>query len=136
MSADYRTLHNLYQFAIQHFQYVADIINFGESDHWCGPDEIRGQLSAHGCLLGDCDDFASLAVMLARQQGMPARFVMCLTEDCESHLVAEVDGWVLDNRHPDVMRRDDLPYTWLAISGFAAGDPWHVIQGDEGGEYA
>jgi len=74
--------------------------------------------------------------MLARQQGMPARFVLCLTEASESHLVAEVAGWVLDNRQPDVMRRDDLPYTWLAISGFAAGDPWHVIQGDEGGEYA
>lgn len=124
MSADYRSLHALHVACRQQFEYVADLLAFGVADHWCSPAEIRDQLSAHGCLLGDCDDFASLAVMLARQQGMPARFVLCLTEASESHLVAEVDGWVLDNRQADVVRRDDLPYTWLALSGFAAGDPW------------
>lgn len=128
MSADYRTLNNLHAVCLQQFEYTADLLAFGVADHWCSSDEIRSQLSAHGCLLGDCDDFASLAVMLARQQGLPARFVLCLTEGGESHLVAEVDGWILDNRQPDVVRRDDLPYTWLAISGFSAGDPWHVTQ--------
>lgn len=130
MSADYRSLHALHVACRQQFEYAADLLAFGESDHWCSPAEIRSQLSAQGCLLGDCDDFASLAVMLARQQGLPARFVMCLTEDCESHLVAEVDGWVLDNRQEDVVRRDDLPYVWVAISGFKSGEAWHVIEAE------
>lgn len=127
MSADYRNLHNLHAFAVQHFHYVADILVYGEDEHWIAPDEIREQLARLGRAVGDCDDFASLAVMLARQQGMPARFVLCLTETGESHLVCEVDGWILDNRQPDVMRRDDLDYTWLTISGHSPGEPWHTI---------
>lgn len=132
MSADYQTLHDLHAACLQQFEYVADLLAFGVADHWCSPDEIRSQLSTQGCLLGDCDDFASLAVMLARQQGLPARFVMCLTEASESHLVAEVGGWVLDNRQGDVVRRDDLPYVWVAISGFKSGEAWHVIEPERG----
>lgn len=127
MSADYRTLHNLHTAAKAQFQYCADTVAYGEVEHWVSPAEIRDQLSKHGVLVGDCDDFASLVVMFARGQGMPARFVLCMTEGGESHLVAEIGGWVLDNRQPDVMRQDDLDYTWLAISGYAPGDPWHVI---------
>ena len=127
MSVDYRTLHHLQLACLQQFRYAADMRAFGVSEHWISPDEIRAQLAAQGHVLGDCDDFASLAVMLARQQALPARFVLCFTEVGDSHLVAEVDGWVLDNRMPDVVRRDDLDYAWLAISGFSAGDPWHTI---------
>lgn len=127
MSVEYRALHHLHAACLQQFAYAADVLAFGSADHWVSPDEIRAQLAAHGRVLGDCDDFASLAVMLARQQGMPARFVLCITETGESHLVAEVEGWVLDNRMPDAIRRDDLDYVWLAMSGFAAGDPWHTI---------
>ena len=127
MSADYRTLHGLHHFCLTHFEYVADILNFGEADHWMSPDEIKRELARQGRVLGDCDDFASLAVMLARQQGMPARFVLCNDETGGCHLVAEVDGWIIDNRQPDAMRRDDLDYTWLAISGFCPGEPWHSI---------
>lgn len=128
MIADYRTLHHLHAVCQQQFTYVADMLAYGSTDYWLSPDEIRAQLARNGFALGDCDDFAALAVMLARQQGLPARFVLCLTEAGECHLVAEVDGWVLDNRQPDVMRRDDLDYTWLAISGFSAGDGWHTIK--------
>ncbi len=129
MNANYRTLHDLHAAAAQHFEYCADLLAYGSTEHWVSPDEIRAQLAANGRLLGDCDDFASLAVMLSRQQGLPARFVLCLTEDGGSHLVAEVEGWILDNRQPDVVRRDDLSYTWLAISGFKPGEPWHAIEG-------
>lgn len=134
MSVDYRTLHHLHAAALQQFHYVSDMLAFGVEDHWISPAEIQQQLAQHGRVLGDCDDFASLCVMLARQQDMPARFVLCITETAETHLVAEVDGWILDNRLPDLVRRDDLDYAWLAISGFAAGDPWHII--DEGGHHA
>lgn len=132
MSADYRALHHLHAFALQHFNYVADLLLYGENDHWTSPDEVRAQLQRNGLVMGDCDDFASLCVMLARQQGMPARFVLCMTETNECHLVAEVDGWVLDNRQPDVVRRDDLNYTWLAISGFLPGEVWCRVVATEG----
>lgn len=133
MRADFRVLHNLHTVCLQQFTYAADMLAFGSAEHWVSPDEISAQLARNGFVLGDCDDFASLAVMLARQQGMPARFVLCLTETGEMHLVAEVDGWVLDNRQADVVRRDDLAYSWLAISGFAPGDPWReVVSGGHG----
>lgn len=133
MSADYPVLQQLHHFCQQHFQYAEDICIHSASDYWMSPSEIRDQLSQIGRVIGDCDDFASLAVMLARQQAIAARFVLCMTENDEMHLVAEVDGWILDNRQPDVMRRDDLPYSWLAISGYQPGQPWHAI---EGGIYA
>lgn len=130
MIADYRTLHHLHAACRQQFAYAADVLAYGSAEHWVSPDEIRAQLAESGCLIGDCDDFASLAVMLARQQGLPARFVLCMAETGDAHLVAEVDGWVLCNRQPDVARRDDLDYDWLAISGFGPGEPWHAIKGE------
>lgn len=130
MPVDYRTLHNLHAAAVAQFEYCADTVAFGQAEYWIAPSEIREQLAKHGALLGDCDDFAALAVMFARGQGMPARFVFCETEIGEGHLVAEIDGWIIDNRQPDVMRRDDLPYVWQVISGYAPGDPWHVVLPD------
>lgn len=127
MSADLRKLAQVFYAAKASFLYASDLEAYGVSEHWCSPDEIRGQLSAKGVVLGDCDDFASLCVFLARKTGIPARFLMCLTEQGESHLVCEVDGWILDNRQDEVRSRDDLCYTWVAISGFAAGEPWHSI---------
>lgn len=127
MSVDFRQLHGLHHFALQHFAYADDVRTHGCADYWMSPDEIREQLASHGLLLGDCDDFAALCVMLARQQGLPARFVFCQAETGEYHLVCEVEGWILDNRQMDVIARDDLDYTWLAISGYAAGDPWRIV---------
>ena len=129
MSANYRTLHNLHAAAKAQFEFCADTVAYGEVEHWVSPAEIRDQLSKHGVLVGDCDDFASLCVMLARGQGMPARFVLCLTEGSESHLVCEIEGWILDNRQDDVARRDDLPYAWLAVSDFLAGGEWRLVEG-------
>lgn len=128
MNADYRDLHHLHIACLQQFSYVADVLAYGSTEHWVSPDEIRAQLANTGRLIGDCDDFASLVVMLARQQGMPARFVLCLTETNETHLIAEINGWVFCNRQTDVARRDDLDYTWLAISGFAPREPWRAIE--------
>lgn len=129
MSVDLAVLNNLHATCCQQFRYVPDLLAFGSNEHWMAPAEIGEQLARNGFVIGDCDDFASLAVMLARQQGMPARFVLCMTETGEAHLVAEVDGWILDNRQAAVAARDALPYSWLAVSGFAAGEPWRTIEG-------
>lgn len=127
MTVDFRTVHHVHAFCMQHFEYVPDLLAFGETEHWCAPDELRAALAAQGRVLGDCDDFASLAVMVARQQGLLARFVFCHDETGTAHLVAEVEGWIVDNRQADAVRRDDLDYVWVCVSGDSPGDPWHVI---------
>ncbi|MHB0819838.1 hypothetical protein ACYCFK_16370 [Stutzerimonas stutzeri] len=43
----------------------------------------------------------------------------------QGHLVCSVAGHILDNRHRWVMRRDDLPYTWLSAG--AADGTWRRI---------
>lgn len=127
MSADLRTIHQVFGAAVASFRYNSDISVYHETEHWCTPSELRDQLSEAGLILGDCDDFASLCVYLGRKVGLPMRFVLCLTETGETHLVAEVDGWILDNRQDTVRARDDLRYVWLGISGYTKGDQWHSI---------
>lgn len=129
MSADFSVLRKIHQSALAGFRFIADQQQFDKPDHWMSVSEIREQLASQGHLIGDCDDFASLCVMLARRDGLPARFVLCLTETGEPHLIAEVDGWVLCNRQTDVMRRDDLDYTYVSVSGFAPGESWRSVVG-------
>lgn len=131
MNVDLRKLEQVFSAAKASFRHGSDMAVYHASEHWCSPSEMRDQMSRVGAVLGDCDDFASLCVMLCRKTGVPARFVLCLTEHGESHLVAEVDGWIFDNREAHVVARDDLDYTWLAISGFNPGDPWHAIAKDK-----
>ena len=112
-----------------HFRYKSDVEVFKQSEHWIDPSEIKAAIDSLGIVLGDCDDFASLCVFVGRRANKPMRFVICLTETDELHCVAECGGWILDNRQDEVMRRDDLPYKWIAISGFNRGEPWHSIKG-------
>ena len=128
MNADRRKLAQVFAAAKASFRYASDLTAYHASEHWAGPEEIRQQIADQGFVLGDCDDFASLCVYLGRKVGLPMRFVLCLTEAGESHLVAEVDGWIMDNRQYQVERRDDLGYTWVAISGLVEGAAWHAIK--------
>lgn len=109
-----------------HFHYESDILVFKESEHWITPAEIA---KCSGVVLGDCDDFASLCVFLGRRANLPFRFVLCNTELGDLHCVAESEGWILDNRQSDIIRRDDLDYEWLCFSGFEPGEPWHAYEG-------
>ncbi|WP_203466403.1 transglutaminase domain-containing protein [Dechloromonas sp. TW-R-39-2] len=127
MTVDVRAVFQLFHAAKHQFYYQADLKAFGKVEYWIGPAEIREQLATQGVVVGDCDDFASLCVMHARAQGLPARFVLCLTEAGESHLVCEIEGWVLDNRQSEVERQDDLDYSWLAVSDYVAGGDWRIV---------
>ena len=128
MSAE---LNHLFNVLHGHFDFESDQQQFGKPEHWQSPNEIKAQLKDHGYLIGDCDDFASLAVGLLRTNGHPARFVLCTVETGELHLVAECEGWIICNRQSSVMRQDDLDYKWLSISGFKAGDAWYEIEDAE-----
>ena len=100
--------------------YVLDRDQHKRPEHW--------QLS----LVGDCEDFALWCRQELKKQGVSSDLVLCLVETGEGHLVCSVEGWVLDNRHRWVQRRDDLPYKWLSI-----GKPdgrWFAIVDTENAE--
>ena len=81
-------------------------------------------------LVGDCDSFALWCRDRLREAGITdATLVFCgVDKPTGDHLVCTTpDGWVLDNRHRWLMRRDDLPYTWISYK--AADGHWYRIEG-------
>jgi predicted transglutaminase-like cysteine proteinase len=100
--------------ALNNHQYITDQAQYNIPEYWT----IN--------LVGDCEDFALWCRQELSTKGIPSDLVYCLTEDGEGHLVCSVDGWILDNRYTKLMRRDDLPYTWITI-----GKPdgtWYIIE--------
>jgi predicted transglutaminase-like cysteine proteinase len=110
------------------FVYESDQVCFGKPEYWAALPELERGLQATGKVEGDCDDFASWCVGQLRAQGIEARYVVCKVETGEWHCVCESDGLILDNRQPAVMHYFALPYTWYSVSGYQAGDPWHLIK--------
>jgi predicted transglutaminase-like cysteine proteinase len=96
--------------------YVTDQVRHGLPEHWA-PE-----------LVGDCDSFALWCRDQLKSHGIETSLVYCRTETGEGHLVCSTaDGWVLDNRHAWVTRRDALPYTWISL-GHPDGQ-WLTITG-------
>lgn len=95
-------------------QYVSDEKQHGVPEYW----EIS--------LAGDCEDYALWCRKELKRRGIESDLVVCYTETGEAHMVCSVDGWILDNRHRNVRRRDDLRYTWVGL-----GKPdgtWYLIE--------
>lgn len=93
-------------------EYVRDIDQHGESEYWVAD------------VVGDCEDFALVCRDRLKFLDVDADLVLCRTENGELHLVCSVGGWVLDNRYPFVMRRDDLDYDWLKLG---RGGKWYDL---------
>jgi predicted transglutaminase-like cysteine proteinase len=108
------------------FEFVSDQNWWKTPEHWEDPQYIEQQLQA-GKIQGDCDNFTLACRYLLNQHKVPNRIVMCNTEDNEGHLVCEAEGWILDNRQNRVRSWGELPYTWVKISGYHVGDPWHEV---------
>lgn len=111
------------------FEYQTDSVSFGKVEYWVTLEEIESIVRQYGKLRGDCDDFATICVGELRKLGYPARFVFCRVGG-EYHLVAECDGWILDNRYDRVSSKEDLEregYSWISISGTKPGDHWRKI---------
>lgn len=98
--------------------YIRDQIQYQRTEHW--------QVG----LIGDCEDFALWCHRELQALGIPSDLVLCQVETGEGHLVCSVDGWILDNRHKWVMRRDDLPYHWIAL-GTPDGTWLNILQTEE-----
>lgn len=110
------------------FGWASDQATFHQCEYWATTEEMLAA-AVDGKVRGDCDDFAELCVHQLRIEGYPARFVLCLTESGEAHLVCEVEGMILDNRQAYPTPIDRLEkYTWLACSGEQPGEPWRRIE--------
>jgi predicted transglutaminase-like cysteine proteinase len=108
------------------FGWADDSSTFGKAEYWATYDELMAKAIA-GNVRGDCDDFAEICVLALRKNGHKARFVMCRTETNEMHLVAECEGVILDNRMVFPTPQNKMKYEWISISGYAPGEPWHLI---------
>ena len=104
------------------FRYTSDRAQFNTDDYW----QTLEELDMNGGL-GDCEDAAAAFVHKLRENGHTVRFVLCLTEDSDAHLVAETEGQILCNRQTQVLPLDRLNYRWLACSGDKPGMPWRRI---------
>lgn len=109
------------------FVYETDQTCFGKPEYWAALPELERGLQKTGKVEGDCDDFAGWCVGRLRAQGIEARYVVCKVETGEWHCVCESDGLILDNRQTAVLHYFELPYDWYSVSGYQAGDPWHLI---------
>ena len=103
------------------FSYTAD-----KREEWRSKQQLVSDL-LDGVLEDDCDGFALYCWHECRDRGLKARLVFCRTETGGGHLVCEHDGWVLDNRYTWVRSKDELPYTWISISGYSPGEAWHRV---------
>jgi predicted transglutaminase-like cysteine proteinase len=108
-----KTLQGVLDKAHRGHRYVTDPAQYSRPEHW--------KVS----LTGDCEDFALWCRQALQALGIASDLVLCLTEAREGHLVCSVGGYVLDNRHKWVMRRDDLDYQWISLG--APDGAWRHI---------
>ncbi len=118
------TVEEIFAQVMRNFHYTSDKELFQCAEYWQTLDELE----MNGCM-GDCEDAAAAFVHKLREHGHTARFVLCLTEDNDAHLVAECEGMILCNRQTQVLPLDRLNYKWLACSGDKPGMPWRRIDG-------
>jgi len=122
------TAESVFAEASARFVYETDQQAWGREDYWASIKEMEKAAAAHGgVVLDDCDGFATWCVARLRAAGLPARYVFCQTEGGAYHCVCESDGQILDNRQTCVLPIHLIPYTWISISGFKPGEPWHEI---------
>lgn len=103
------------------FNYKSDNEMYGVLEKWMMPTDALN-------ISGDCEDFALGCRVLCRYEKLNSRLVICKTKEGKWHCVLEVEGWILDNEYTYVVSKDDLDYEWHSISGFKAGEDWHVIK--------
>tara|TARA_B110000211_G_C14056131_1_gene543453 strand:+ start:1222 stop:1614 length:393 start_codon:yes stop_codon:yes gene_type:complete len=90
--------------ARQGHTYIPDKEQYGVREYW----KVD--------LIGDCEDFALWCKQkLEKDYGIDTDLIFCKTETGGGHLVASVEGWILDNRYDWVLSKDDIPYEWLKL---------------------
>lgn len=125
------TLREAHQWALRHFEYVPDQLRWGRPDHLPSFAEIEEQLQRSPAIVrDDCDGFARLCQWrLKHGYGIDASLVLCFTDTNQGHMVASVQGWILDNRQADVMPRETLEEAgyWFLLEGTSDGRWFRII---------
>jgi predicted transglutaminase-like cysteine proteinase len=123
----YKVLAEAHEKLFKKFKWQSDQQTFGKVERWGFPLEVDG------ISIGDCDDFAYQIYTEMKGEGYQPRLVLCTTETKETHLVCELDGWVADNRYPEIhtarwlqdfgyefigFNNPNSPNDWIRFTGF------------------
>lgn len=122
------TLQDIFYNTKKRFKYTSDKVRWNMSEHW----ENYDQIPDTGYIYGDCDCFALACRKECRKLDIPSRLVFCkikIEGKWVYHLVLECIGWVFDNNQYEIRSNQDLPYTWISMSGYERGDSWSKIKG-------
>lgn len=134
------SLRKVHDWAIARFTYVSDDFQH-RGEHWPTRAEVDAQLAHGGRIVGDCDDFAFACHFALEGMGIASQIVLCWTEPGRTpgtyHAVCHCAGYILDNRAPRLMRRDEMergwpemglkPYEWDRMG---TGDDWTTVAKD------
>lgn len=123
-----KKLNEIHNLVFKNFKYKTDKRQYDKIEHWVQPDESYDGTQK---LVGDCEDFALHCRKLLRDNNLESRLVFCEDETGEGHLVLECKGYILDNRHREVVTNTYLTkkgYKFISISGFESGDVWTKIK--------
>lgn len=117
------TLDRIHARVFEGFTYTTDEEQYGVMEDWRIPSDVDK-------VSDDCDGFALACRFLLRQENIPNRLLVCLTETNEWHLVCCVENYILDNRQTKVKtikQLQRLGYKFRYISGYEKGEAWHEI---------
>jgi len=94
--------------------YIRDKEQYGVREHWVVD------------LEGDCEDFALwIKQKLETEYEIETDLIFCRTEKGGGHLVASVDGWILDNRFSLITPQQFLKYEWVKLGRKGV---WYELQ--------
>lgn len=130
-----RQLRAIHRHEFDRFDYVRDLAKWRTPEYWISRQEVLAM--ATGRASGDCEDYAAIVRASCRAAlpiAIPHRLVFCWVPPANGqeggyHIGLEANGWFSDCIHPHLIERDLVPYVWISLSGFEAGEPWHYVKG-------
>lgn len=101
-------------------EYRTDLDNYNKAEFWQAAEQS-----------GDCEDYALAKRKMLLDMGVDPKLVKLATAWVETEgyhavlIVSTTSGdFVLDNRYPDPMMKQDLPYRWHKIQ---VGNKWYAL---------
>lgn len=123
-----KQLKGFWESLLYNFKYITDANKLGVVELW---EPIPEDFLLGDTITGDCEEIARTACEELRKLDFRARLIYCLTENKAGHLVCEIEGWIMDNRYKrltSVNKLNAKGYQLIAVSGYKAGEPWHIIK--------
>lgn len=94
-------LQRVHDETMSNFTYKADVV-----DHWVKEENVVPYGEEFS---GDCEDYATAIKVYLEERDIAAKYIVCKVEGSRyNHMVIEAEGFVVDNRHWYVSKRDDM----------------------------